>query len=193
MKEGGIRGDWGLSPFQQFHVSFPSLAEDRFGALICKCAPVVTTTCLCLFRFTGLEPGSMLCAFRSSQVPYMEEKKVKVKSRSRVPLFAIPWTVAYQVPVSMEFSRQEYWSGLPLPSPGDLSSPGIEPRSPTLEADALPPEPTWKRDGDGAGCEQKGQAPCLMLPAAGTASLHTAQAKSLGPMAGLSRGGYPLG
>ena len=48
------------------------------------------------------------------------------------PILYTPWTVAYQVPPSMEFSRQEYWSGLPLPSPGDLLNPGIKPRSPRL-------------------------------------------------------------
>ena len=53
---------------------------------------------------------------------------------------AIPWTVACQAPLSMGFSRQEYWSGLPLPSPGDLPDPGIEPRSPALQADDLPAE-----------------------------------------------------
>ena len=52
------------------------------------------------------------------------EKKVKVKSLSRVRLFATPWTVAYQAPLSMGFSRQECWSGLPFPSPGDLPDPG---------------------------------------------------------------------
>ena len=67
--------------------------------------------------------------------------KVKVKSLSRVPEFAIPWTVVYQAPLSMGFSRQEYWSGLPFPSPGDLPDPGITPRSPALQADALPSEP----------------------------------------------------
>jgi len=50
----------------------------------------------------------------------------------------IPLTVAYQVPPSMEFSGQEYWSGLPFPSPGDLPDPGIKSRSPELQADALP-------------------------------------------------------
>ena len=54
------------------------------------------------------------------------KERNKVKSRSRVQLFANPWTEAYQVPPTMEFSRQEYWSGLPFPSPGDLSNPGIE-------------------------------------------------------------------
>ena len=58
--------------------------------------------------------------------------KVKVKSLSCVWLFATPWTVAYQAPQSMGFSRQEYWSGLPFPSPGHLPDPGIEPRSPAL-------------------------------------------------------------
>ena len=66
------------------------------------------------------------------------KERKKVKSLSRVQLFATPWTVAYQAPPSMRFSRQEYWSGLPFPSPGDLSDPGIEPRSPTLQADTLP-------------------------------------------------------
>ena len=51
-----------------------------------------------------------------------------------------PWTVAYQAPPSMGFSRQEYWSGLPFPSPGDLPYPGIKPGSPALEADTLTSE-----------------------------------------------------
>ena len=58
--------------------------------------------------------------------------KMKVKLLSRVRLFVTPWTVAYQASPSMGFSRQEYWSGLPFPSPGDLPDPGIEPGSPTL-------------------------------------------------------------
>ena len=67
-----------------------------------------------------------------------------MKSLSRVRLFAAPWTVAHQAPPSMGFSRQEYWSGLPFPSPGDLPDPGIEPRSPALQADALTSEPPGK-------------------------------------------------
>ena len=55
-----------------------------------------------------------------------------------------PWTVAYQAPQSMGFSRQECWSGLPFPSPGDLPDPGIEPWSPALQADALLSEPPVK-------------------------------------------------
>ena len=60
------------------------------------------------------------------------------------PTLATPWTVARQAPLSMGFSRQEYWSGLPFPSPGDLPDPGIEPRSPALQADSLPAEPAGK-------------------------------------------------
>ena len=52
-----------------------------------------------------------------------------------------PWTIAYQAPPSMEFSRQEYWDGLSFPSPRDLPNPGIEPRSPSLQSDALSSEP----------------------------------------------------
>ena len=71
---------------------------------------------------------------------------VKVKLLSRVQLFASSWTVAYQAPQSMDFSRQEYWSGLPFPSPGDLPNPGIQPGSPSLQADALPSEPPGKQE-----------------------------------------------
>ena len=71
---------------------------------------------------------------------------VKVKLLSRVRLFVIPWTGAHQASSSMGFSRQEYWSGLPFASPGDLPNPGIEPGSPTLQADPLPSEPPGKPD-----------------------------------------------
>ena len=62
-------------------------------------------------------------------------------SLSPVQLFATPWTGAHQAPLSMKFSRQEYWSGLPFPSPGDLLNPGIKLTSPTLQADSLLSEP----------------------------------------------------
>ena len=58
--------------------------------------------------------------------------------------YVTPWTVARQAPLSMGFSRQEYWSGLPFPSPGDLPNPGIEPGSPALQAEALSSEPPGK-------------------------------------------------
>ena len=57
---------------------------------------------------------------------------------------ATPWTAACQAPLFMGFSRQEYWSGLPFPSPGDHSNPEIEPRSPALQADSLLCEPPGK-------------------------------------------------
>ena len=63
---------------------------------------------------------------------------------SHVQLFSTPWTVAHQAPLPMEFSRQEYWSGLPFPPPGDLPDPGIEVGSPILWAVSLPIEPTGK-------------------------------------------------
>ena len=80
----------------------------------------------------------LICIFSyiDSKLFYSE-----VKSLSRLWLFATLWTLARQAPLSMGFSRQEYWSGLPFPSPGDLLNPGIEPRSPTLQADALISEP----------------------------------------------------
>ena len=76
---------------------------------------------------------------------------MKVKSLSRVRLFATPWTVAHQAPLSMGFSRQEYWSGLPFPSPGDLPTQGLNPGLPglqsgrvALQAEALTSEPPGK-------------------------------------------------
>ena len=57
------------------------------------------------------------------------------------PTLATPWTVACQAPLSMGFSRQEYWSGLPFPSPRNLTDPGIKPRSPAMQAEALTSEP----------------------------------------------------
>ena len=64
---------------------------------------------------------------------------------SRVQLFVTPWTVAYKALLFIGFSRQEYWSGLPFLSPGDLPNPGIKPRSPALQADVLPSKPPGKR------------------------------------------------
>ena len=59
-----------------------------------------------------------------------------------------PWTTAQQAPPSMGFSRQEYWNGLPFPPPGDLPYPGMEPRSPALQADSLPAEPPGKPENE---------------------------------------------
>ena len=70
---------------------------------------------------------------------------------SRVQLFVTPWTIAHQAPLSMGFSRQEYWSGLPCPPPGDLPNPGIKRRYPTLQADSLPSKLTGKPKNTGMG------------------------------------------
>ena len=59
-------------------------------------------------------------------------------SLSHVQLLVTPWTVVHQAPLSVGFSRQEYWSGLPFPSPGDLPDPGVKPQSPAFQADSLP-------------------------------------------------------
>ena len=70
-----------------------------------------------------------------------ERVKCESKSLSHIRLFATPWTIARQAPLSMGFFRQEYWSGLPFPSSGDLPNLGIEPGSPALQADCLPSGP----------------------------------------------------
>ena len=84
------------------------------------------------FDISHLTVITLILYFSSNSAKYGE-----VRSLSHVRPFATPWTVAHQAPLSMGFSRQEYWSGLPCIAPGDLPDPGIEPRSPTLQADAL--------------------------------------------------------
>ena len=74
----------------------------------------------------------------------MSLKKLKVKPLSCVQLFATPWTIAHQAPPSIELSRQEYWSGLPFPSPGNPTDPEIEPRFPAFQTEALLSEPPGK-------------------------------------------------
>ena len=74
-------------------------------------------------------------------------------------LFETLWTLARQAPLSMGFSRQEYWSVLPRPPPGDLPDPGLEPRFPRLQADCLPCESTGKQ----ACVSSPGQVACLAL------------------------------
>ena len=92
-------------------------------------------SCIAGEFFTTEPPGKPTTVYLKLKI------KVKVKLLSHVWLFVTPWTVAYQAPPSMGFSRQEYWSGLPFPSPRDLPDPGIKPRSPALEAKSLPSQP----------------------------------------------------
>ena len=112
--------------------------------------PWTMSDALCLCKRKGYR------AIRHSSYRTRREKKLPYPHRlystcfkieqslSPVRLFATPRTVAYQAPPSMGFSRQEYWSGLPFPSPADLPNPGIEPESPALQADSSPSEPPGK-------------------------------------------------
>ena len=122
-------------------MNFPINYLQRAGVLVQK---VVTTTG---WELLSSLPGmlSLLKFLCSVSLPTeLWGKPKKVKSLSRFQLFATPWTVACQAPSSMGFYRQEYWSGLPFPSPVDHPNPGMEPRSPTLQADSLPSEPPGK-------------------------------------------------
>ena len=92
---------------------------------------VWTLTCICMY----IRMYACMCACMYT----LSESEV-----TQSCLFATPWMVTYQALLSMGFSRQEYWSGLPFPSPGDLPNPGIEPGSPALQTDALPSEPLGK-------------------------------------------------
>ena len=87
-------------------------------------------------------PSSLESGVKGQMILF--EDFVVVLWLSHVQLFATPWTVACQAPLYMGFSRQEYWSKLPFPSPGDHPNRGSEPRSPTLQADSLPSEPPGK-------------------------------------------------
>ena len=78
---------------------------------------------------------------------FLKSKKFTLERKKKnhhVQLFATLWTVARQAPLSMGFSRQEYWSGLPFPFPGNLPDQRIEPGFPELQADSLPSEPPEK-------------------------------------------------
>ena len=87
-----------------------------------------------------LETVTLLCNCNSFCTREMDESRSgALVAQSRQTLCS-PWTVAPQAPLSVEFSRQEYWRGLPFPPPGHLPGPGIEPGFPTLQADSLPTE-----------------------------------------------------
>ena len=110
----------------------------------------------------GLHVFAPLVAQMVKRLPAMQETRVRflgqedplekeMATHSSNLAWKTPWTVACKVPLSVEFSKQQYWSGLPFPSPGDLPDPGIEPGSPTLQADALPSEPPGKPQCNGLG------------------------------------------
>ena len=120
-----------MMPLSTFYV--PSTVYGVIAAAAAAAKSLLSCPTLCNPR-DGSLPGS-------SVSPHQSESESKVTQSC--PTVCDPWTVAHQASPSMGFSRQEYWSGLPFPSPGDLLDPGIEPRSPTLQADTL----TWDPPG----------------------------------------------
>ena len=111
--------------------------------------------------------GACLCSPphspRPAGLPASESRSVSV--------FATAWSIVCQAPLSMEFSRQEYWSGLLFPSPGDPSNPGIKPWSTALQADSLSPEPPWK--------PHRRKVPASGLPSSALTSGHAPVAQML--------------
>ena len=112
--------------------------------------------------------------------------KVKVLVAQSVQLFVTSWTVALQAPLSVEFSRQEYWNGWPFPSPGNLPDPGIESRSPALQADSLwsePPGTLWGFDISActwsAERTYKGKEPTVLLKAGAVLNSSRSQTGSI--------------
>ena len=109
-------------------------------------ALVVVAFGLSCFTACGifLDQGLNLCLlhWQANSLPLSHQgSPVVVQSLSRVGLFAAPWTVAHQIPLSMGFSRQEYWSEWLFPSPGNLANPGIKPASPALAGRFFTTEP----------------------------------------------------
>ena len=98
-----------------------------------------------LQHYMNWELPDVQAGFRKGEEPDVKlPTSIEVKLLSHVRLFATPWTVVHQAPPSIGFFRQEYWSRLPFPSPGDVPDPGIKPGSPALRADALTSEPPGK-------------------------------------------------
>ena len=129
-----ISGDLGLRshlPRQSRTPIFVSLAVWGCWKLWWILCLLVSTFCPIL-SFSFYDPNW--------QIPWMWPENIVHVSRSVVPDSATPWRVAYQAPPPMGLSRQEYWSGLPFPSPGDLPDPVIKSRSPALQVDSLPAE-----------------------------------------------------
>ena len=132
-----------VAPFFSYHQSFPASESSGMSRLFASGGQSIEA-----LASATILPKKIQCWFPSGLIGLISFlSKVKVKSLSHVRLFATLWTVVYGAPPSMGFSRQEYWSVLPFPFPGDLPHPGIEPWSPSVEADALPSEPPGKSRG----------------------------------------------
>ena len=138
-KEGSANG---VDMCWKFHMKCLSSLSERM------CIRSLEALCLerkwaCLNLFSGAQDSvlSLSCFHYPAASGTQLLSEWSEWSHSVVSDSATPWTVAHQAPPSVGFARQEYWSGLPFPSPGDLPDPGIEPRSPALQADALPSDP----------------------------------------------------
>ena len=123
-----------------FNLKRCKMVKDKWWS-ICVVVPLTNKSGKLKFNVKSIIPMETLaywykiaCEIQRT-IGYFLQALLKVKSLSCVQLFVTPWTGAYQTPPSMEFCRQEYWSGLPSPSPGDLPNPGIKPRSPASQAD----------------------------------------------------------
>ena len=125
---------WMLSFKPTFSLSSFTFIKKLFSASSLSTIWVVSPAYLRLLIF-------LLAVLIPAYVSSRDSSEVKWKSLSCVWLFVTPWSIQF-----MEFSRPEYWSGKPFPSPGDLPNPGIEPKSPTLQADSLPAEPLMRHN-----------------------------------------------
>ena len=132
-----VQHDWATNT-STFFLSCNSTAQSRHGF-----RQLWLPSHLGLGVFLEFSFSRPTASFGKSCWLYLQSESESEVAQS-CPTLCDPWTVAHQAPLSMGFSRQEYWSGLPFPSPGDLPDPGIEPRSPTLQADALTSAPPGK-------------------------------------------------
>ena len=142
-------GRWGsdMTERPHFHFSLACIGEGNSNPLQCSCLENPRDGASWWAAVYGVTQSWIRLKWLSSSTVKADYKRwlprgwrSEVKSLSRVRLFATPWTVAYQAPPSIGFSRPEYWNGLPFPSPGDLPNPGIKPVSPALQTDTLPSE-----------------------------------------------------
>ena len=128
-----------------FHFSLSCIGEGNGNPLQCSCLENPRDGGAWWAAIYGVAQSRTRLKGLSSSSSSSEKGKSESEVAQSCPTLCNPMDcIAYQVPQSMEFSRQEYWSGLPFPSPRDLPDPGIEPRSPSLRANALPSEPPGK-------------------------------------------------
>ena len=144
--------DFGILAGEDKRTSFDAtilvkyLAKELYQAILRKCL-LVNFNCYYVYNSTLSATRTLKTKLPQKHTDALGDLMIHMcvcQSLSCVQLFATPWTIACQTPLSVELSRQEYWSGQPSHSPGDLPIPGTEPRSPALHADSLPSEPPGK-------------------------------------------------